>query len=146
MSRGIARERALRDFLELCGWICVRVAGSLGPADLVAIAKEGAVYPRRMGDSSVGVPARGEILLVQVKGTSRPFANFGPGARGELLAMADDIGAAAWLAHKPLGARRWEWFPPAAWPRGAARKPLGPAPAFCGVENLSKTPHPPQSG
>jgi len=146
MSRGIARERALRDFLELCGWICVRVAGSLGPADLVAIAKQGAVYPRRMPNTLGFSPARGEILLVQVKGTSRPFANFGPDARRQLLGMANDIGAAAWLAHKPLGARQWEWFPPTTWP-AAPRKSLGPpAAAFCGVENLSKTPHPPESG
>lgn len=37
-QRGDYFERRTRDALEDCGWLVVRSAGSLGPADLVALA------------------------------------------------------------------------------------------------------------
>jgi len=142
MSRGIQRERNLRDFLELCGWVCIRVAGSLGPADLVAIAKSGAIYPKRMsppGRGMVSSAPRGEIILIQVKGTARPFQNFGPAARDELLTMGNGIGASCWVAHKPLGARHWDWHHSTTWPSApAAGKLVG--------ENLAKIHQPSHSG
>lgn len=122
-TRGIERERALRDFFVELGWMSIRAAGSLGPVDVLAIAGGSAVYPQLMhypdrGTPRGGGPApRGEILLVQCKSTRSPYANFGPGDRRQLLDLAVDVGGAAWIAHKPRGATSWAWIHSSAWPK-----------------------------
>ena len=99
MSRGIQRERQLREHLEADGWWTARAAGSLGDADVIAL-KEGE-KPR----------------MVEVKSTHRgPFHSFGPADRRDLLNAAMRAGADAWLAWRPPYAREWEWFPPSRWP------------------------------
>jgi Holliday junction resolvase len=113
--RGIERERALREFLVELGWMSMRAAGSLGPVDVLAIAGAAAVYPQAM-HSLLGSPPQGEVLLVQCKSTSSPYANFGPSSRRQLVDLAVDIGGAAWIAHKPKGATSWAWIHSSGWP------------------------------
>jgi Holliday junction resolvase len=122
MSRGHDRERELRRVLEAAGWLCIRAAGSLGPVDVVAIARAGAVHPAR-----ALAPARqGEIALIECKSTSGgPYERFGPAERKLLVELAASVGASAWLAYKPKGARAWTWIPSAAWPASATRSVLG---------------------
>ena len=99
MSRGHDRERLIRDLLESGGgpyagpWWVSRAAGSLGDADLVALAG-------RFGRPHVSRPCR--ALLVEVKSTARsPFAGFPPADRRELIAAAELAGAEAWLCWTP---------------------------------------------
>lgn len=100
MSRGVARERAVRRLLEDDGWWTARAAGSLGDADVIAL-KAGA-RPR----------------LVEVKSTSRSaFADFGPADRAELIAAAERAGAEAWLCYWPPRSSP-TWIAPEHWPTG----------------------------
>lgn len=98
MSRGIQRERQVRDRLLAEDWWVCRAAGSLGDADLVAL-KDG----RRP-------------MLVEVKATAAgPFHSFGPKDRADLLFAANVAGADAmlcWWAPR----RKPVWLPPEQWP------------------------------
>lgn len=96
MSRGIARERAVKRLLESQDWVVVRAAGSLGPIDLVAL--------------KVGRVAR----CIEVKSTLSPYAHFSPAERAEMMLVASMAGATAELAWWPArGQLRWigsdEW-------------------------------------
>lgn len=82
---GHDRERQLRSQLQGQGWWCVRAAGSLGDADIVAL-REGHT-PR--------------MLELKANLSGGPFKNFGPRDRGELLEAARVAGAEAWLVHWP---------------------------------------------
>jgi Holliday junction resolvase len=84
-SRGLNRERQVRDWFEKRDWLVVRAAGSLGDVDLVCM-KDG------------NTP-----LLVEVKSTAAgPYHSFGPASREELRLAARLAGANATLA----------WWPP----------------------------------
>jgi Holliday junction resolvase len=102
MSRGINRERRLREALEADGWWTCRSAGSLGSADIVAL-------------------KRGEIpRLIEVKSSAAgPFAHFGPADREELIAAAVKAGGTPWLVHWPPR-RSARWIPVSEWPLHAA--------------------------
>jgi Holliday junction resolvase len=85
MSRGIARERAVKALKEAEGYWTIRAAASLGDADVVAL--------------KAGQPAE----FIEVKSTHRgPYHGFGPRDRADLLAAARLAGAEAWLC----------WWPP----------------------------------
>jgi Holliday junction resolvase len=98
VADGLRRERQVRAILEADDWVCVRAAGSLGPADLIALKR--------------GMPPR----FVQVK-TDRdsPYKNFGPAARLLLTEAADRAGAEAWLVWWPAR-RPLAWVHADAWP------------------------------
>lgn len=101
-SRGIARERAVRKLLGDAGWWTARAAGSLGDADVIAIADH-------------------RILLVEVKSTTAsPFTSFSPLDRREILAAAKICGAEAWLCWWPLRTDPY-WIPSALWPSPGVR-------------------------
>jgi Holliday junction resolvase len=130
--RGHDRERDLRTHLGQCGWVVLRAAGSMGELDLVAIAGPSCMYPWSMltalPEGAPTNPKRGDILLVEVKSTSRAFERFGPGARAALQQLAEWTGGAAWLAWKPKGATGWTWIHSANWPAtstAAAGSPAG---------------------
>lgn len=97
MSRGHARERAVKLLLQNDDWIVVRAAGSLG-FDLVAL-KAGHT-PR----------------IVEVKSTAGgPYERFSPADRAKLLMAAEMAGAVALLAWwPPRGKLRW--IPAEEWP------------------------------
>lgn len=85
MSRGIQRERAVRDYFLDRDWIAFRAPASLGVADVVAL-RDGN-RPR----------------LVEVKSTAGgPYERFGPADREKLRRAAEIAGADAFLA----------WWPP----------------------------------
>jgi Holliday junction resolvase len=91
VSRGLDRERRLRQVLADDGWVVVR--SSKGVVDLVLL-KAGAL-PR----------------LVQVKSTAGgPYERFGPADRAEFVALAEAAGAAAFLIWWPPR-RGWKWIP-----------------------------------
>lgn len=98
MSRGIQRERQVRDVLLAEDyWVC-RAAGSLGDADLVAL-KDGK-RPK----------------LIEVKSTAAgPYHSFGPQARHALKWAADIAGAEAWLAWWPPRGKL-HWLGESEWP------------------------------
>lgn len=97
MSRGIARERAVRVSLEADGWWTARAAGSLGDADVIACKP-------------------GRVLLVEVKSTARsPWHGFGQQDRRDLLAAAEKAGAEPWLCWWPPR-RDPVWFAASEWP------------------------------
>lgn len=100
MSRGHARERAIKAWLQERDWVVVRAAGSLGGIDLVAMK-----------------PTQ-RPLLVECKSSSAergPFADFPPAERAALLLAAEMAGADAVLAwYPPRGQLRW--FEPSEWP------------------------------
>lgn len=102
VSRGIDRERKVRDVLLSEDWWVCRAAGSLGDADLVAL-KAGHL-PR----------------LIEVKSTAAgPFHSFGPKDRADLLFAASLAGGIAVLAWwPPRGKLRWIW--PDEWPAARA--------------------------
>lgn len=95
--RGHDVERAVKARLEACGWLVVRAAGSLGPADLVAL---------RAGERA---------LLLEVKSTARPWERFGPADRAELSSVATRADADALLAWWPRGGLL-RFIPEAEWP------------------------------
>lgn len=84
-QRGDYFERQTRSALEVAGWLVVRSAGSLGPADLVALRRnsEGATH----------------VLLVSCKVDGRTS----PAERAALVDAADrsGSGAEALLARRP---------------------------------------------
>lgn len=98
MSRGIDRERRLREALERQGWWTCRAAGSRGAADVIAL-------------------KQGEIpKLIEIKSTSAgPFHSFGPAKREALIAAAVQAGALPWLVWWPPR-KGPHWIPPANWP------------------------------
>jgi Holliday junction resolvase len=114
MSKGIARERQLRDwYLSRDYWVC-RAAGSLGDADLVVL---------RAGERP---------KLVECKANAgSPFKTFGPKDRADLLFAAGLAGADAVLAHwPPRGKLRF--YRPDEWPVPARERladGVGPFPA-----------------
>lgn len=92
-SRGIDRERKLRDQLLSEDWVAFRAPASLGVADVVALRSDR--RPR----------------LIEVKSTAQgPYEHFGPADRADLSAAAVRAGAEAWLV----------WWPPRAKPRWIA--------------------------
>ena len=117
-TRGTQRENAVKDWLEERGWWVCRAAGSLGDADLAAMAlrwglnEEGGLDTRRIG--------RDGKLLVEVKSTKAgPFSDFGPADRAELLAAGAKAGADVVLCWCPPGRRapeKWAWIWPDEWP------------------------------
>lgn len=86
------------------GWVVARSAGSRGAADLVCV-RAGGYTP----------------ILCQVKtDKAGPFANFGPEARRELLAEAQQAGARALLLWwPPRGPKRFLYADEGGWPNGS---------------------------
>jgi Holliday junction resolvase len=82
-NRGDYFERQTRHALEAVGWLVVRSAGSLGPADLIAV--------RRSSDNQP------HVLLIACK----TDGHISPAERANLLAAADQAAAEALLAHRP---------------------------------------------
>jgi len=96
VSRGIQRERQVRDVRLSEDWWIARAAGSLGDADLVAL------------------KAGRRPQLIEVKSTINPYDHFGPKDRADLLLAAEIAGADPVLAWWPSrGKLRWigaeEW-------------------------------------
>jgi Holliday junction resolvase len=99
VSRGLQRERAVRDWLRDRDWIVVRAAGSLGDFDLIAL-KDGQTP-----------------LVIEVKSTTRgPFHSFGPQDRATLKQVAEWAGAIPVLAWWPSHGKL-HWFYEDDWPR-----------------------------
>jgi len=97
-SRGHKRERDVRAFLELDGWVTVRSAGSLGVADLVA--------------GKLNFPTR----LVEVKANAgSPYKNFSRMDRDSMQKAANQAGWEAWLAWWPPRGKL-TWIPSPLWP------------------------------
>lgn len=82
-QRGDYFERQTRSALEGAGWVVVRSAGSLGPADLVAVRR-----------NSMGRP---HVLLVSCKVSG----SASPAERARLLDTADRAAAEPLMAHRP---------------------------------------------
>jgi Holliday junction resolvase len=82
-QRGDYFERQCRGALEAAGWVVVRSAGSLGPADLVAV--------RRNSED------RPHVLLISCKVDGRAS----PAERARLLEVADQAAAEPLLASRP---------------------------------------------
>ena len=119
MSRGHQRERDVIDLLREEGYVCVRAAGSLGPVDVMAMR-------RPILDQFTMIPQDqpGRKLLVEVKSTRRgPYHGFPPKDRAEMLEIAEQAGAEAWLAWWPPckpGQRKLDmlkWLPSRCWPK-----------------------------
>jgi hypothetical protein len=98
-SRGIGLENKVKGQLERDGYTVYRVTH--GAADLIA----GRVYKWL-----------GKGLLIQVKGTIRPYDKFGPKRREELRRDAEALGMKALLIHWPKGAREPTWLFEWSWP------------------------------
>ena len=82
-QRGDYFERQAKHALEAVGWIVVRSAGSLGPADLVAVRRNSAGHPH--------------VLLISCKLDGR----CSPAERAALLAAADTAAAEPLVASRP---------------------------------------------
>lgn len=125
MSRGIKRERYVQDWLEARGWWVCRAAGSLGDADLVALAdpisEDGlAEDPPMIGGRRI----YDGKLLIEVKSTITPYSHFGPEDRDELLEAGRRAGADVVLCWTPSArGKRIElhWYYPEDWPRWAGQ-------------------------
>lgn len=100
MSRGIDRERRVRDWLvdQDDPWFVIRAAGSLGVADLVAL---------RAGSRP---------LLIECKSTVKPFSHFGPDARERMRIAGRIAGADPVLVWWPKGGAM-RWLHEREWPR-----------------------------
>lgn len=88
--RGAHFERRVRRLLEAEGWYVVRMAGSRGVADLLALRPNG--------------PVGAEVRFVQVKVRKH---DLGPKAREELAKIAWYAGGTAWLVYRGPAARRY---------------------------------------
>jgi Holliday junction resolvase len=85
--------------LDEWGWLAIRVAGSLGPVDVVAVGGDFARWGR--GRLPLTPPV---VLLVQVKSTAGgAFERFGPLERAQLIELAATHSGVPLLA----------WWPPA---------------------------------
>lgn len=115
MSRGIQRERAVRDWYRDRDWLAFRAPASLGVADVVAIR---ARYPDDPLPRSI-------VELVEVKSTAGgPYERFGPDARARLSDAARMCGARAVLAWwPPRGKLRF--IPESEWPAPRERRSVG---------------------
>ena len=80
-TRGDYFERQTRDALEAHGWVVVRAAGSLGPADLVAL---------RHGNTPLMVACKVGVLRID------------PHERLALIQTAYQAGARPLLAHRAV--------------------------------------------
>lgn len=100
MSRGIQRERAVRDHLRDRDWLAFRAPASLGVADVVAL------------------KAGKRPMLVEVKSTAQgPYEHFGPADRAKLSLAGRLAGADVCLAWwPPRGELRW--IAEYEWPKG----------------------------
>ena len=97
MSRGLQRERAVRDWLRDRDWVVTRAAGSLGDYDLHA-------------------SKQGHTRLVEVKSTHRgPYHGFSPADRRRISFLAELAGATAWLAWWPPHGQL-HWIAETEWP------------------------------
>lgn len=98
MSRGHARERAVKLRLQDDDWWVARAAGSLGDADLIAL---------KAGKTP---------LMIEVKSSAcGPYEHFGPKDRADLIVAAELAGATPILAWwPPRGKLRW--IPSSEWP------------------------------
>jgi Holliday junction resolvase len=103
VSRGIDRERKVRDLLRNEDWLAFRTPASLGCADVVAL--RAGSRPR----------------LVEVKSTAGgPYERFGPAYRERLRRAGELAGADCLLAWwPPRGQLRW--IPSGEWPQGRNR-------------------------
>jgi hypothetical protein len=89
----------------------VRVAK--GPIDLVTMRLAPPGYRLVDDTTTLGFS---EVRLVQVKSTERgPFHSFGPAERDELLDLAQQAGATAWLIWWPPFIP-FRWIPSSEWP------------------------------
>lgn len=96
--RGNQRENAVRDHLVEEGWFAMCGRASRGPADILAI------------------KLNHRPLLIQVNSDKgRPWANFRPQERADLVASARGVGGEAWLAWWPPRGELC-WMPSGVWP------------------------------
>lgn len=100
---GARFERLVVERLGLLGWTAFRVAGSKGPADVVAL---------RRGCASSGPPLEyAETLLIQCKRTSRPLRQpvdaLSLEAKCTLRDLAEHCGAVPALAVQAPGWGVW---------------------------------------
>jgi Holliday junction resolvase len=104
-SRGLDRERKLRAILAEEGWVVIRA--SMGIVDLVALKTVTPFSLRQLA----------EVRFVQVKSTAGgPYERFGPSEREQLLHLAQQAGASAWLIWWPPGRQGWRWIGSHEWP------------------------------
>jgi Holliday junction resolvase len=97
-TRGVDRDRKVRDLLAGEDWTAVCARGSHGAIDVLAI---------RLGSTP---------RAIQVKSTAGgPYERFGPKDRAELLFAAEQGGADALLAWWPPRGRL-RWIPADEWP------------------------------
>ena len=97
-SRGVKRERQIRDLLRNDDWIAFRAPASLGVADVIAL---------RDGDRP---------RLIEVKSdTAGPYHAFGPAKRDRLRFAAKLAGADAYLVWWPPHGKP-QWIGAEAWP------------------------------
>ena len=78
-GRGDYFEHQTRDALDACGWVVLRAAGSLGPADLVAL---------RRGNTPLLVACKVGALRID------------PAERLAIITAAEQAGARPLLAHR----------------------------------------------
>jgi Holliday junction resolvase len=98
VSRGIQRERAVRDYLRDRDWLAFRAPASLGVADVVAL--KAGERPR----------------LIEVKSTAQgPYEHFGPADRAKLSLAGRMAGADVFLCWWPPRGKL-QWIPESAWP------------------------------
>jgi hypothetical protein len=95
--RGRGRELKAVELFQADGFVSYRLAH--GCADVVAL--------------KAGMPP----MLVQVKGTRRPWERFGPHERVLLAAEAIKAGAVPQLCHWPIGARAPRFYGVHEWPQ-----------------------------
>jgi Holliday junction resolvase len=117
VGRGHDRERDMAKRLKADGYIVMRAAGSLGPIDVVAMRWD-------------KVPQ-----FLQIKSdVSSPYANFRPAERAELVEVAEQAGANAWLVWWPPDRRGPRWIAPSDWPQ---QRPTTPVDAEVVGSNVS---------
>ena len=102
---GHQRERQVKKLLEEEGWFVIRAPGSLGVADLVAIAG-----PVGYGGSIV------RFIECKANEKGGPYMNFRPDDRQALIDAAEKAGARAELAFWPKRGNL-TWIGSEAWPK-----------------------------
>lgn len=101
-SRGSYAERKVADALRAGGWLYKGTGDAHGAVDGIAL---------KAGERA---------LILQIKGTKRPFDHFRPEERAEFLQEAEAAGwpmeRDAFLIWAPPDRKPPRWIPPEKWP------------------------------